>query len=249
MKRKLFSITSLLIVLCTVGCARNDVNNNDIAYRNQNNISPNRVTDNIPNRTTRVNNVNNPNNNTRLNNVNNQNDTTRLNNVNNPNDTTRLNNVNNPNNTARLNNVNNPNDPTRFSTINDPNRNRQNIQNNNRIVNNNNNNSRMRVANQAAQKVSDMNEVDTANIIVTNNNAYAAVKLAPGQSLTNKVETEISMRVKSVDRGIDRVYISANPDFYQHMRGYADDLRAGKPITGLFSQFSKTVSRIFPDAK
>jgi YhcN/YlaJ family sporulation lipoprotein len=132
--------------------------------------------------------------------------------------------------------------------------NRNNVGNDNRnntgVLNNDNNGkSRMRVADQAAKKLADMREVDTANVIATENNAYVAVKLANGEKLTNGLENRISKNVKSVDRDIDHVYVSANPDFYNHMRGYANDIRSGKPVTGFFTEFSQTIRRVFPNVK
>lgn len=121
---------------------------------------------------------------------------------------------------------------------------------NNGVINDNNNGkTRMRVADQAANKISDMREVDTANVIATENNAYVAVKLANGEKLTNGLENRISKKVKSVDRDIDHVYVSANPDFYNHMRGYTNDIRTGKPVSGFFNEFSQTIQRVFPDRK
>lgn len=109
--------------------------------------------------------------------------------------------------------------------------------------------SRMRVADQAATRIADLADVDTANVIATENNAYVAVKLANGARLTNHLENKISNAVKDTDKDIDHVYVSANPNFYQHMTTYGNDIRAGKPVAGFFTEFSHMVQRIFPDAK
>lgn len=114
-----------------------------------------------------------------------------------------------------------------------------------------NSQSRMVVADAAADRVSALKEVDTANVIVTNNNAYVAAKLAKnaGTKLTQKLKHKISNRVKSVDPKIKNVYVSVNPDFYHRMTNYANDLRTGKPVSGLFNEFNTTVQRIFPNQK
>ncbi|SMQ78100.1 sporulation lipoprotein, YhcN/YlaJ family [Bacillus sp. OV166] len=114
-----------------------------------------------------------------------------------------------------------------------------------------NNDSRMRVADDAAKKVTDLKEVDTANVIVTENNAYVAVKLSPTSQNedTNSIEHKISQRVKSTDRDIDNVYVSENPDFYDRMNKYASDIRNGRPISGFFNEFTETIRRVFPKAK
>lgn len=113
------------------------------------------------------------------------------------------------------------------------------------------NRSRMRVADDAAKKVVDLKEVDTANVIVTENNAYVAVKLSPTSrnEVTTSIERKISQRVKSTDRDIDNVYVSENPDFYDRMTTYSSDIRNGRPISGFFNEFTETIRRVFPKAK
>lgn len=205
MKLKLFMIGSILLSIGIAGCARNNVNDDNVAYRNKNGMQPTRV--DYPNRPG-VRDVND----------------------------TNLNRTDLRDNNGTVTDVRNNNGNV--------------VRNDNGIVNNDNDGrSRMRIADQAANKVADMPEVDTANIIVTDNNAYAAVKLTNGEKLTNGLEKKISSKVKSVDRDIDRVFVSANPDFYDHMRGYANDIRAGKPVSGFVSEFSQTVRRVFPDVK
>jgi spore cortex protein len=141
------------------------------------------------------------------------------------------------------------------NNVNDFDRNDRNyidVRNNNR--NNNNvgdNGSRMRVADKAVDRVTDLREVDSANVIVTDNNAYVAAKLEnnAGNKLTKKIERKISNRVKSVDHDIDNVYVSVNPDFYDRMNNYANDIRTGRPVSGFFDEFTTTIRRIFPDVK
>ena len=147
--------------------------------------------------------------------------------------------------------------------INDRNKNRDHItnrnnndginvnnQNNNRMnVNNRNDNqNRMAVADKAAEKIVSMREVDQANVIVTDNNAYVAAKLANhnGNRLEKDIENKISDVVKSTDQNIDNVYVSVNPDFYERTTSYANDIRNGRPIAGFFDEFNTLVRRIFP---
>ncbi|EIJ82817.1 hypothetical protein MGA3_06300 [Bacillus methanolicus MGA3] len=122
-----------------------------------------------------------------------------------------------------------------------------------------NNAPRMVVADRAAERIAAMPEVDQANVIVTDNNAYVAAKLNDDHNrantkngnygLTADIERKISDHVKAVDRDIDNVYVSVNPDFYDRMRNYADDIRAGKPIQGFFEEFTEAVRRVFPNQR
>ncbi|MED4204038.1 YhcN/YlaJ family sporulation lipoprotein [Neobacillus mesonae] len=118
-------------------------------------------------------------------------------------------------------------------------------------VRNDNRRSKMRVADDAARKVADLPDVDRANVIVTENNAYVAAKLdrSARNGLTSNIENQISRTVKSVDRDIDRVYVSVNPDFYDRFNNYAGDIRNGRPVSGFFDEFTKTIRRVFPDAR
>lgn len=106
---------------------------------------------------------------------------------------------------------------------------------------------RMRVADKAAEKITAIPEVETANVMVTDNNAYVAARMNNGNGkLTRNMERKIADQVRSVDQDIDNVYVSVDPDFYDRMTGYTEDIRGGEPIEGFFEEFNETVRRIFP---
>jgi spore cortex protein len=132
--------------------------------------------------------------------------------------------------------------------LNNTNRNYDHNNVNRNVTNVNNNNNRLDVADKAAEKIVSMREVDQANVIVTNNNAYVAAKLTnnTGDRLDKKVEKKISDVVKSTDPNIDHVYVSSNPDFYTRTTSYANDIRNGRPVAGFFDEFNTLVRRVFP---
>ena len=134
-----------------------------------------------------------------------------------------------------------------LTNITDRNNNGNNMANRNNNGENNKQN-RMTVADKAAEKIVSMREVDQANVIVTDNNAYVAAKLANhnGNRLEKDIENKISDVVKSTDQNIDNVYVSVNPDFYERTTSYANDIRNGRPIAGFFDEFNTLVRRIFP---
>jgi spore cortex protein len=117
--------------------------------------------------------------------------------------------------------------------------------NNNQI---NQNDNRIAVADNAAKKIVALREVDQANVLVTDNNAYVAAKLEvnAGNKLERNVEKKISDLVKSTDRNIDNVYVSVNPDFYTRTTSYANDIRNGYPVAGFFDEFNTLIQRTFP---
>ncbi|MEH7075358.1 YhcN/YlaJ family sporulation lipoprotein [Neobacillus drentensis] len=103
----------------------------------------------------------------------------------------------------------------------------------------------------AAKKIIHLAEVDDANVIVNDNNAYVAVKMERSSQgkLTSDLENRIAKRIKSADRNVDNVYISANPDFYDQMNTYSEVIRNGKSTSGFLDAFSDTIRRVFPNAK
>lgn len=110
---------------------------------------------------------------------------------------------------------------------------------------------RMAVADDAAKKVADLKEIKYANVIVTNNNAYAAVVLEgdPKGKLSDDLKNRVADQVRSTDRELSNVYVSENPDFFDRMKDYGDKIRSGEPVAGLADEFNEMIKRVFPQAK
>lgn len=147
------------------------------------------------------------------------------------------------NNDVRYNNV-------RYNTGRTDGNNGADLTNNNGNGNNNNNNNDVRVANRIARSIEDLKEVAQAFVIATNDNAYVAVLLERNQNndkLDKKLKNKISKVVKQTDPSINDVYISENPDFFDQMSDYVNDIRNGRPISGFFNQFNDTIQRVFPN--
>ncbi|WP_436371643.1 YhcN/YlaJ family sporulation lipoprotein [Cytobacillus sp. BC1816] len=114
-----------------------------------------------------------------------------------------------------------------------------------------NNDNKMKVANEAADRISELKEVETANVIVTNRNAYVAVVLRDGAKgdVTDRLENKIADKVRGTDKDIQNVFVSSNPDFVERMKDYGNRINEGDPIEGLFEEFTETVRRVFPNAR
>ena len=104
------------------------------------------------------------------------------------------------------------------------------------------------LADEVADKIADMEEVESASVLVTDNNAYVAVELSEGTEETEEIKTKISDAAKTANADFNNVYVSANPDFAQQFRDYGDRIRADEPVEGFFDEFTETVDRVFPDA-
>ncbi|RBP87604.1 YhcN/YlaJ family sporulation lipoprotein [Cytobacillus firmus] len=114
-----------------------------------------------------------------------------------------------------------------------------------------NNDNKMKVADESADRISELKEVETANVIVTNRNAYVAVVLRDGAKgdVTDRLENKIADKVRGTDKDIQNVFVSSNPDFVERMKDYGNRINEGDPIEGLFDEFTETVRRVFPNAR
>ncbi|QFT89186.1 Lipoprotein YhcN precursor [Bacillus sp. THAF10] len=116
---------------------------------------------------------------------------------------------------------------------------------------NDRNEARLAVADEACDKITALNDVESCNIIVTNRNAYVAAVLEGNESteLSKEIEDKIANQVRKSDPDIRNVYVSVNPEFVDRMDGYANDIRRGRPVGGFFDEFTQFVERIFPTAR
>ncbi|MCY8235375.1 YhcN/YlaJ family sporulation lipoprotein [Priestia endophytica] len=114
-----------------------------------------------------------------------------------------------------------------------------------------NNQTRLEVANDAEDRVVKLDEVDSANVIVTNRNAYVAVVLKNGAKgeVTDRLEKKIADQVRDTDPDIRDVFVSSNPDFVKRMTDYGNRINEGDPIEGLFEEFTETTRRVFPNVR
>lgn len=126
--------------------------------------------------------------------------------------------------------------------------NRTNVNNTN---NGNNNDQNVDVADDVADRITGLDEVERAYVLVTNRNAYVAVKLTDraNNKLTRDTERKIAKEARKANDRLDNVYVSENPDFYNRMEGYRNDINNGRPVSGFFDEFTETIKRIFPNAR
>ncbi|MFJ8065724.1 YhcN/YlaJ family sporulation lipoprotein [Psychrobacillus sp. NPDC096426] len=107
---------------------------------------------------------------------------------------------------------------------------------------------KLELADDVADKIAAMKEVERANVIVTNHNAYVAVELKEGTNSSEELEKKIADEARATNGDFHNVYVSTNPDFAKQFREYGEKIRANEPVEGFFKEFSDTVKRVFPDA-
>ena len=69
------------------------------------------------------------------------------------------------------------------------------------------------------------------------------------KELTKDVEKKIADQVRKSDGSIRNVYVSVNPEFVDRMEGYTNDIRDGRPVAGIFDEFTEVVQRLFPTSR
>lgn len=113
---------------------------------------------------------------------------------------------------------------------------------------NGNGDHKLELADDVADKIAGMEEVERANVIVTDHNAYVAVELKEGTNASEELETKIADEARATNADFNNVYVSTNPDFAKQFNEYGEKIRANEPVEGFFEEFTDTVQRVFPDA-
>ncbi|MFD0959070.1 YhcN/YlaJ family sporulation lipoprotein [Paenibacillus chungangensis] len=115
--------------------------------------------------------------------------------------------------------------------------------------NNNSMNERVDIAEKAADSITTINGVKSANVFVTRNNAYVAALMDTGKDLSKDMEKQIADKVRETDANIHNVYVSTNPELMDRMNTYMKDVREGRPVSGFVQEFNDMIMRIFPNAE
>ncbi|ALS28170.1 sporulation lipoprotein YhcN/YlaJ [Paenibacillus sp. 32O-W] len=109
---------------------------------------------------------------------------------------------------------------------------------------------RIEIADKAAENITKIKGVHTANVLVTRRNAYVAAALDPNQKkLTREIEDQIADKVRAVDPDIRNVYVSTNPQFVDRVNNYVKDVQQGHPVAGFVAEFNEIVQRLFPNPR
>lgn len=120
----------------------------------------------------------------------------------------------------------------------------------NQVQPQNNLDNRIQIANQAAEKIAQINGVRQANVLVTQRNAYVAAVVNANQGqLSRELEDQMAKEVRATDPNIQNVYVSTNPEFVDSVNRYVTDMGQGRPAAGFVEEFNEMVQRIFPNAR
>lgn len=112
-----------------------------------------------------------------------------------------------------------------------------------------NEDNRIQIAKEAAAKITEVDSVKQANVLVTKRNAYVAAILKNDQQLSREIEDQIANKVRAADSNIQNVYVSTNPELADRFNTYVHDVQQGRPVAGFVEQFKEIVARVFPNPK
>lgn len=145
--------------------------------------------------------------------------------------------ITNPNVTTR-DNTTTPNGTTGNNTTN-------NMTGNNTITGDTSLNTR---AEKIATAVNKLTGVNNSRVIISDNRALVGVSLNSGVqgTMTDQMKTNIERAVKTADRQITSVAVTADPDLYTRINNIGTGIRNGRPLSEFGSEVEELFRRVIP---
>jgi len=102
-----------------------------------------------------------------------------------------------------------------------------------------------------AQKISSMEEINAATVVVVQNSAWVGVDMKAGTAanMTDQTKNRITELVKAEDNAIQTVFVTADADTVTRLRNIAQSVAAGQPLSGFITELNEMGRRITPSAR
>ena len=102
-----------------------------------------------------------------------------------------------------------------------------------------------------AEKISNMEEINSATVVLANNSAWVGVdmKASTTPTMTNELKNKITDMVKTEDKAVQTVYVTADADTVTRLRNMAQDIASGRPVSGFIQELTEIGRRITPTVK
>lgn len=99
-----------------------------------------------------------------------------------------------------------------------------------------------------AAELEKINGVQNAYVLTNDSTAYVGLGLDPNVESTRTIaiKDDAIARVKAVDSSIRTVYVSSDIDVVGRFRGYVQDIRGGRPISGFINEIEEMFRRTVP---
>ncbi len=99
-----------------------------------------------------------------------------------------------------------------------------------------------------SKKISEMNDINSATVVLSDGRAWVGVDLKAGVSgtLTDRLKNEITTIVKKEVNTVQTVYVTADADTVTRLKNITKDITAGKPVSGFINELNEIGRRITP---
>lgn len=106
-------------------------------------------------------------------------------------------------------------------------------------------------ADRIIREVEDIRDVRRATVVITDRTALVGVDLTSGTKgeVNSAIRDQIEDAVKRVDRDINRVSITADPDLFTRIGNMARDIGRGRPLSGFGTEIEEIMRRITPTTR
>ena len=103
-------------------------------------------------------------------------------------------------------------------------------------------------ANTIAQRVANLNEVNSCSVLLNGNTCIVGVdmKNTLQGKMTTALKQKIERTVRNTDNSIKNVSVTADPDLFTRINNMATDIGTGRPISGFAREFQEILRRITP---
>ena len=103
-------------------------------------------------------------------------------------------------------------------------------------------------AEEIANKVSDLREIESATCLITGNTAMVGVQFNQQYKgdLTDQIKKKVDRTVKDQDDRISRVIVTADPDIVARIEDIFKQIGEGRPLSGFTKEINELINRIQP---
>ena len=118
---------------------------------------------------------------------------------------------------------------------------------NNNMIGNNDMNTLSTRANKIAKRVARLKEISSASVVINENTAVVGIE-GKDRNMSRDISSDLRKRVeaavKSVDRDIDKVSITSDPDIHSRLKTMSNDMRSGNMVDDFADEIRDIMRRI-----
>lgn len=97
-----------------------------------------------------------------------------------------------------------------------------------------------------AEKITQIQNIRAATVVISGNTAWVGVDLNANVQMTDALKDEIANMVKNDDKTIQNVFVTADADTVTRLKNIANELAAGRPVSGFVNELNEISQRINP---